>query len=41
VDGVDRKVDLLGRKVDNLANNLSGMVAGVVPEVWRERDDKR
>jgi uncharacterized protein YoxC len=41
VDGVDRKVGQLSRKVDNLANNLPRMVADVMREVWRERDDKR
>ena len=40
VGGVDRKVDQLSRKVDNLANSLPRMVADVVREVWRERDDK-
>ncbi len=41
VDDVDRKVDQLDRKVDDLTRNLPGMVAEVVREVWRDRDDKR
>ena len=41
IDGLDRKVDLLGRKVDDLTKSLSRIVADVVREVQREREEKR
>lgn len=41
VDGLDRKVDLLGRKVDDLTKSLPRMVAEVVREIRREREEKR
>jgi len=40
LDGVDRKVDLLGRQVADLSEGLPRIVADVVREVWRERDEK-
>jgi CII-binding regulator of phage lambda lysogenization HflD len=41
LDGLDRKVDLLGRKVDDLTKSLPRIVAEVVREIRREREDKR
>jgi len=40
LDGVDRKVDHLGRQVADLSESLPRIVADVVREVWRERDEK-
>jgi CII-binding regulator of phage lambda lysogenization HflD len=41
VDGLDRKVDLLGRKLDDLTKSLPRIVAEVVREIRREREEKR
>jgi predicted RNase H-like nuclease (RuvC/YqgF family) len=41
VEGLDRKVDLLGRKVDDLSKSLPRIVAEVVREVQRQREEKR
>jgi len=41
VDGLDRKVDHLDRKVGDLTQSLPGIVADVMREVLRERDESR
>jgi uncharacterized protein YoxC len=41
VEGLDRKVDHLDRKVGDLAKSLPGVVADVMREVLRERDESR
>jgi archaellum component FlaC len=40
VDGLDSNVDRLERKVDDLATNFPRIVADVMRQVQRERDEK-